>query len=904
MKKYTTLLLSVLFSVTIYAQNFIPYLEDSLYGFSLPDGQLVIPASFDEVAFFNDTGLAAVRRGDYWSLVNKSGKVVLPFESEEPIALRYFNQDNRKATANFDASDISNKIARLRLAYINENGFRVLNLEDWEYSAVFETGFNYGMFASNKIYEYETIFRCGFLVAKSQSGISILDEEGKVIISKINQILILDENHFRYAKAKEAFYIYNKRNGTELKIPGRNIFPIPESELFIVSDFHDRIFHDREISTGRLFNRGNRKTIVINDAGELVIDSIYEMIRPYGKSELIAFKDSLWNLIDYDGELLKAGKYFNIYRKNKTKLLAQYTNGQWLYVDNDWNPLNKNSYTRIRNSNNQDLFYTHKGELATISDSNDQEIISYPAESINKIGSDLFQIKKGDKKGVIDSDKNIILPCIYDKIELRYRLFEVELDGKTGLYKKNGQEIIPPTYQKIRIQDEFHYKYYTLHQEEKKEFYNYDWQKVSSVSDHRRKHRLKSRVKKSKKPILEFQEEGKTYFYNQEEKLIGTTTRRSDCGYVLSDSSYLCLLSVDEEGKVEVLKPDGSYLFDSLDVLDQETRTTNLRTGLFSVLDKQGHNGIINHKSQWIIKPAAQLIYEINPNYILVQKNNLYFTYDHEGKLIQEEGFAILRGKFRKRELRYVGHIEEDKTYQVIRPETCGNETADTLTRRYTKGGYIDQYGQIKIPLEYSQTKVNGNSITLVKGYKEGERETFLFSRDGSELKLKTNYDFIRQLATNLNAFTLNGKEGLIDDSGKILLDTYYLKIHVLAKEYFFGGLTKDRHLDLLNNKGEVIVENIFDRLKQDMKSRSDYLYRLEDGYHLLYLKDGTFVLKPDGNIHMEIQSKTIYPLNLTHNYELLSAENKKTCQFFLKNEEEDGSYYYTDYEKKKVYKR
>jgi hypothetical protein len=510
----------------------------------------------------------------------------------------------------------------------------------------------------------------------------------------------------------------------------------------------------------------------------------------------------------------------------------------------------------------------------------------------------VFSILDEDGKDIVSKIGGIL---ILDENHFRYS------NSKNEIYvynKRNDTEIISPSDQYIHIENEYQHKYYVLKKEEKEEeFYNYDWEKIRSTSDQKLKYSRQSILKTSTLPIIDVEVDGKRHFYNRDEKLIGITTKRRDCGYVLSDSSYLCLLS--DGDRLFVLKPDGSYLFDSFQVLGQGNRRTNLKTGLFPLLDKQGHVGIKNHKSQWIIKPSKQAIHEINSHYIVVLKNKLYFTYNHKGKLIQKEGFSIFRDYPRKGKLRYVGHVEKNMTYQEIRPESCFNDTVDTLTRHYVRGGYIDEWGKIKFSLTYSETKVTENNIVLTKGYKERARETFLYNKDGSELILKTNYDFINPLTKNLHAFTLDGKQGLIDNSGEILLGANYIRFFVAIKDYFFSASKKDGSSDLINNKGKVILENITEHLNQDARSRNSYIQGLEEGYHLLYLKDRTLVLTSDGSTHMKLQNKNISLLKtFIRDYNYLTTKEKEPYQFSLKNVNKNSSYYYTNYKSKLIYKR
>src|SRR5262249_43294852 len=61
----------------------IPYQKDSgsgkkLWGYADATGRLIIPAQFDLARRFGSEGLAVIKRGPRWGMINRDGREVIP----------------------------------------------------------------------------------------------------------------------------------------------------------------------------------------------------------------------------------------------------------------------------------------------------------------------------------------------------------------------------------------------------------------------------------------------------------------------------------------------------------------------------------------------------------------------------------------------------------------------------------------------------------------------------------------------------------------------------------------------------------------------------------------------------------------------------------------------------------
>jgi hypothetical protein len=81
MNRLLTLALALFMSMGLSAQtidmSMVPYRQGAKWGFSNPDGKIVITPKYDDVQWFSE-GYAAVKIGSKWGYINKAGKLLIP----------------------------------------------------------------------------------------------------------------------------------------------------------------------------------------------------------------------------------------------------------------------------------------------------------------------------------------------------------------------------------------------------------------------------------------------------------------------------------------------------------------------------------------------------------------------------------------------------------------------------------------------------------------------------------------------------------------------------------------------------------------------------------------------------------------------------------------------------------
>lgn len=79
--KFAFLLLCITLGFESYSQyidlSLIPYRQGELWGYASPDKQILIKPQFQDAAWFSE-GMAAVKKGNKWGYINRSGKLITP----------------------------------------------------------------------------------------------------------------------------------------------------------------------------------------------------------------------------------------------------------------------------------------------------------------------------------------------------------------------------------------------------------------------------------------------------------------------------------------------------------------------------------------------------------------------------------------------------------------------------------------------------------------------------------------------------------------------------------------------------------------------------------------------------------------------------------------------------------
>jgi hypothetical protein len=217
--------------------------------------------------------------------------------------------------------------------------------------------------------------------------------------------------------------------------------------------------------------------------------------------------------------------------------------------------------------------------------------------------------------------------------------------------------------------------------------------------------------------------------------------------------------------------------------------------------------------------------------------------------------------------------------------------------------GFADLNGQILIPCKYES--LSGNSIYDITGYMVMEKKLFGMLNTDLSIRIPTQYESI-QVMKDCNKKTVfnvkqNGKHGILDKSGNILLQTVYDDIGYSCPY----SISKAGKYGLFDASFKVLIPAAYDTIIKfkNIRARKDgkWAFFTEEG---IPLSDGAIVDKMDWYFgYYIIQANGLYGLinelqanaetYIAPQYEALRAIHpdfsKKTRYFFVQKNEHWG---------------
>lgn len=244
------------------------------------------------------------------------------------------------------------------------------------------------------------------------------------------------------------------------------------------------------------------------------------------------------------------------------------------------------------------------------------------------------------------------------------------------------------------------------------------------------------------------------------------------------------------------------------------------------------------------------------------------------------------------------GLIVNDKEYTKFQGNITYHEEYNK--RKY---GFIDENGNITIPIEYDnirelendyydpikkeQVDIDYNNyLIVVKGYKYG-----IISKDGQQI-LECKYNYIVNYDKNKFLVTKDGntKIGIVDINGNLLKGYINAGVENLSHrqihEYFVYKLDNkkgvmDRNLNIIINAEfdeidfeTLTIYNNFGDMKEEYFGGENGITYKED-YLIVEKNDKRAIIDYDGNIKMDYQDISIYNLNNEYRQKIMTFLKK-----------------------------
>lgn len=444
-------------------ENQLAYAKKGNKEFFVNINNIKLEGEFDEARIFS-FGLAAVKKNKKWGFIDEQGKLVIPMIYDE---VDYFTQNKLSAVVKNGKSGFIDKtgkevvliiyedarseqmdniviVKKNKWAFFNNQGKQ---LSDFIYDEVFDTDY-YDFSKDNFGISENTFFKNGAVLIRKGKVFEFLNEklEPAFPSNKFDSASVFDTYHNAIVKSNGKYGMI--RSNGEFKVPLAYDFIEPyDSNHGNYSEYYNA-------RKGKIYSIFNKDLKKIGESYEPVYND-FSIKNPF-----IIFKNlqNKYGRVDSNGLIMIPFEYDEILNFNGENFSIAKKNNQFGIIDISNRILIPFKYKSISqlDLDDQNLFIISTTRNDKLVDLKGKEIIS-GYESIEPIFTEAtkFIVGKNKKFGIIDINKNVILPLEYDEISNwteygpEHSKFIVK-NGKTGLIDDKTFKItIPPIYDKF-----------------------------------------------------------------------------------------------------------------------------------------------------------------------------------------------------------------------------------------------------------------------------------------------------------------------------------------------------------------------------------------------------------------------------------------------------------------------
>lgn len=519
-------------------------------------------------------------------------------------------------------------------------------------------------------------------------------------------------------------------------------------------------------------------------------------------------------------------KYGVINKEGKQIINTEYTN---VIIPNPQKPVficYTNDSTKVLNQNGEEIFTEFKS-IEPIKLKNIASSLMYEKS--------VLTYKENEKFGLINLEGKKLTKAIYEKIEgLPYKEGEllVQKEGKYGVINLKGKELIKPQYDQINVDgysnDENGYKnsgYIVGNKTEEGYRYGYidingkmllelEYNEIQRITEVKENDIYLISAKNGQYGLFKNKEQviGNEYqsiTYNQtDETLILQKTKKFGVAnldgkiiipveYKQIDSIGMYIYATNENGKENVYTKEGTEIQADSNIAILETSNENFKIKIDNT------NGTVYS----IIDKNDNTITKQNYSYIEYLSDD-NFIVSLEGKL-----GVINSNNEIKIDIKY-DSIEKLQNTDFITTTLAKDKTTQIYDKNINK---LCDLPNANIVVEKEYIKIYNDEVTKY------------FSLSGKEISNKEALKGNKIFATSNN-----GKWGLVDLNGNILLDYQYEKATDL-NEYGFAGIKLDGKWGVVNSEGKVILEPQYIINTQLEPSFIGEYYKVEFGFGEFY---------------------------------------------------------------------
>ncbi|WP_230656830.1 WG repeat-containing protein [Psychrobacter sp. I-STPA10] len=276
--------------------------------FDTSGNQVIKPLNFDSVYNFTDNGLAAVSKDGQWGFIDKSGKLVIPFQYDYVGPMEY---------------------------------------------SVTKKGFSEGLAAVYKDGQWGFIDKSGKLVIpyqfkyaySFQNGVASVSKDDKWgVIDKTGRTVVPFQFNLVYPVVNGVMSAQKNDNWGHMDSTGKEVTPI---HFKVAGDFGIKGF-------GMVQNKADDKFALVNKSGEIVKALAFDMVKGFSRNGLARVERSgKWGFIDQSGKVVIPLQFDEEKAFLENDLASVKKDGLYYIIDEAGNkvvPFSLNEYTVYSNN--------------------------------------------------------------------------------------------------------------------------------------------------------------------------------------------------------------------------------------------------------------------------------------------------------------------------------------------------------------------------------------------------------------------------------------------------------------------------------------------------------------------------------------------------------------------------
>jgi len=345
-------------------------------------------------------------------------------------------------------------------------------------------------------------------------------------------------------------------------------------------------------------------------------------------------------------------------------------------------------------------------------------------------------------------------------------------------------------------------------------------------------------------------------------------------GKVLNDPRFSAFVNPGDSIKKhpEDLRPNKDYYICSegtkQGICDNSGRTcvpiiydqVDLTKDNIVIVKKGGLSGAFTANGKVLLPIEYQNIWRPSPNYFVVKKSGYYGVVSLNNKILIPIKYEYVAWSYSSPNIFVIPQGGKEAIFNLqnkqITPfkydhisgfEKCGVSVFQTKGPKGTKNGLIDTLGNERIAAQYDDIYTT-SSLRLITANKKNPNRAWLMDLNGHIIS-QHDYVFIGFFhggyATVQEGNPNNGKFGIIDSTGKEVIETKYT---ILNNVLYNCGITKvelNGKDGLVDKRGAVVLPIIYDGINSDSNGKKGYIV-IKSGKYGIASPEGKLLINPD----------------------------------------------------------